>query len=87
MNDRKELLARIELLEHENKAFGDNLLEAIRERDEAQAVAERLVRRLEIMCREWREVFGGPDENRTPGDVLENAELLIAEFHARATRQ
>jgi hypothetical protein len=43
---------------------------------------DRLLKRLKIMCREWREAFGGPDENRTPGDVLENSEALIAEVEA-----
>lgn len=49
------------------------------ERDKSE-----LLRRLKIMCREWREAFGGPDENRTPGDVLERSEELIAEIASRS---
>ena len=48
--------------------------------ERARELLERLKlleRRLEIMCREWREAFGGPDENRTPGDVLEKSEELL----------
>lgn len=42
------------------------------------AAAPELLERLQIMCREWREAMGGPDENRTPGDILEKAEAVIA---------
>lgn len=37
-----------------------------------------LLKRLTVMCREWREIVGTPEENSTPGDTLERAEELIA---------
>lgn len=46
--------------------------------------APDLLHRLKVMCREWREAFGGPEENRTPGDCLELSEALIAKVEGRA---
>lgn len=54
----------------------DTLL-ALRPDPEAVRLLVKLGR---IMCREWREVIGTPEKNRTPNDILERLESALAKF-------
>ncbi len=48
------------------------------------AAAPELLRNLKNMVREWEEIIGTEEENKTPADTLEHAKAAIAAAEGRS---
>ena len=69
-----------DIREHPASPTGETTQMLGRELFAERAVSDELATRLRVMCQEWREVIGTPEDNRTPGDVLERAEAALARW-------
>ncbi len=66
----------------------DEKFQKTSEHDDADAAliaaAPELLRNLKNMVREWEEIIGTEEENKTPGDTLEHAKAAIAAAEGRS---